>query len=315
MGALGHIPVLTEEVLEGLKIREGGIYLDGTLGEGGHTDQILSRYEGTRVVGFDRDAEALEVARKNLAQYGKRVELVHGSFADIEDLLDASGVELVNGILLDLGVSSMQLGDPDRGFSFMADGPLDMRMDREDDLTAQDVVNNYSFDELRTIFYRYGEEKQASRIAAAIVEERAKGRITTTGRLSEVVKGVVRRRKASSINPATRTFQALRIEVNKELEALKKTLLPGAKRLVEGGRMAVISFHSLEDRIVKRKFKEFKDPCTCPPGFPVCVCNKKPMGRIVTKGPITPGDNEISVNPRSRSAKLRIFERGPIWVQ
>ncbi len=315
MGALGHIPVLSEEVLEGLKIREGGIYLDGTLGEGGHADQILSRYEGTRVVGLDRDAEALELARKKLAPYGKRVELVHGSFTDIEDLMKASGFGLVNGILLDLGVSSMQLDDPDRGFSFMADGPLDMRMDREGELTAQDVVNNYSFEELRKIFYQYGEEKQASRIAAAIVEERAKGKITTTGRLSEIVKGVFRRRKPGSINPATRTFQALRIEVNRELEALEKVLLPGVMRLTEGGRIAVISFHSLEDRIVKRKFKKLEDPCTCPPDFPICVCDEKPMGRIITKRPITPGDEEVSVNPRSRSAKLRIFERAPIWVQ
>lgn len=315
MGALGHIPVLLEEVLEGLKIREGGIYLDGTLGEGGHADQILSRYKGTHVVGLDRDAEALELAREKLAAYGKRVELVHGSFTDIEDLMEASGFELVNGILLDLGVSSMQLDDPDRGFSFMADGPLDMRMDREGELTAEDVINSYSVDELKMILYRYGEEKQANRIAAAIVEERAKGRITTTSRLSEIVKGVLRRGKPGSINPATRTFQALRIEVNRELEALDKVLLPGVMRLTEGGRIAVISFHSLEDRIVKRKFKKLEDPCTCPPDFPICVCDEKPMGRIVTKKPITPGDDEVSVNPRSRSAKLRIFERGPTWAQ
>ncbi len=315
VGALGHIPVLLEEVLEGLKIREGGIYLDGTLGEGGHADQILSRYEGTHVVGLDRDAEALELAREKLAAYGKRVELVYGSFADIEDLMEASGFELVDGILLDLGVSSMQLDDPDRGFSFMADGPLDMRMDREGELTAEDVINSYSVDELRMIFYRYGEEKQANRIAAAIVEERAKGRITTTGRLSEIVKGVLRRGKPGSINPATRTFQALRIEVNRELEALEKVLLPGVTRLTEGGRIAVISFHSLEDRIVKRKFKKLEAPCTCPPDFPICVCDEKPMGRIVTKKPITPGNDEVSVNPRSRSAKLRIFERGPTWAQ
>lgn len=315
MGALGHIPVLLEEVLEGLKIRRGGIYLDGTLGEGGHADQILSRYEGTRVVGLDRDPGALELARKKLAPYGKRVELIHGSFDDVEDLLDSAGLEMVNGILLDLGVSSMQLDDAERGFSFMADGPLDMRMDRESKLTAQDVVNNYSVDELKKILYRYGEERQASRIAAAIERERSKGKITTTGRLADIVRGVLGTKRPGSINPATRTFQALRIEVNRELVVLERALSPGVSRLVDGGRIAVISFHSLEDRIVKRKFRELEDPCTCPPDYPMCICGEKPVGRIVTKRPITPGDDEIGVNPRSRSAKLRIFERGPIWVQ
>ncbi len=310
-----HTPVLLEDVLEGLSVRKGGMYLDGTVGEGGHTAQILSRWDDTRVLGIDRDAVALGLAQSNLSRFGDRLKLYRGSYAEFEGFLEEAHFGPLDGFLLDLGVSSMQLDDPARGFSFMEDGPLDMRMDQDGSITALDVVNEYSAGDLKRILVSYGEEKRAGKIASAIVKARDEESIRTTGRLKGIVTDVLGMKKPGSIHPATRTFQAIRIEVNGELDALDSTLEPAAASLKDGGRMAVISFHSLEDRIVKNVFRRLESPCTCPPAFPICVCEKKSQGIVITKRPISPGDDEKKANPRSRSAKLRVFERRSNWEQ
>lgn len=291
------------------------MYLDGTVGEGGHTAQILGRWDDTRVLGIDRDAVALGLARSDLSRFGDRIKLYRGSYAEFEAFLEDDRSGPLDGFLLDLGVSSMQLDDPGRGFSFMKDGPLDMRMDQEGSLTAQDVVNEYPAKDLKRILVMYGEERRASKIVSAIVKARDEERIRTTGRLSSIVAGVPGMKRPGSIHPATRTFQAIRIEVNGELETLANTLPSAAASLKEGGRMAVISFHSLEDRIVKNEFRRLENPCTCPPSFPICVCEEKPLGVVITKRPIFSSDEEKKANPRSRSARLRVFERRSVWEQ
>jgi 16S rRNA (cytosine1402-N4)-methyltransferase len=304
-----HVPVLLEEVLEGLDIRQGGVYLDGTIGWGGHTLQILERYEGTRVVGLDRDGEALEAASRRLAKYGDRFLFFHSDFRRLDEVLDDAGIELVDGVLMDLGVSSMQLEDADRGFSFSQDGPLDMRMNPDSGVAASEIVNTWAQRDLANLFFNYGEEKRSRAIASAIVRERETAPIERTQRLAELISLVPGMSRVRNIHPATRTFQALRIEVNEELDAVKQVIPVSIDRLVPGGRLAMISFHSLEDRIVKRSFKELESPCQCPKEFPECRCGRESAGRVLTRRPVIPTEGEIRANPRSRSAKLRIFEK------
>jgi len=304
-----HVPVLVEEILEGLGVREGCVYLDGTVGAGGHCEAILANCRSARVIGMDRDPSALAAAKERLEKYRDRVTLIHGNFRDMDEVLDSIGVARVDGIILDLGVSSMHLDLPERGFSFLRNGPLDMRMDPSGGHPAWEIVNNWSAGDLARILFRYGEEKRARDIAAAIVRERKREPIMTTGRLAEVVAAVPGMAKVRNIHPATRTFQALRIQVNGELEAIEKGVVKGIERLNPGGRMAVISFHSLEDRIVKRGFREAGNPCRCPRSLPMCVCGLQSLGRVVTRTPVIPSEREKETNPRSRSGKLRIFEK------
>jgi len=305
----GHVPVLLEEVLEGLGIRQGGVYLDGTIGWGGHALQILRRYEGTRVIGLDRDGKVLEAASRRLADYDHRIRLFHSDFRRLAEVLDEAGIELVDGVLMDLGVSSIQLEDSSRGFSFLQDGPLDMRMNPESGVAAFEIVNTWEQEDLANLIFKYGEEKRSRSIAKAIVRERETAPITSTLRLAELISSVPGMGRVRNIHPATRTFQALRIEINDELEAVKQVIPVSVERLVPGGRLAMISFHSLEDRIVKRSFKELQNPCQCPKEFPECRCGKVSAGKVVTKRPVVPTEEEIKANPRSRSAKLRVFEK------
>lgn len=306
----GHRPVLLAECLEALDIKPGGTYVDGTLGRAGHARAVLERLEGGRLIGIDRDRTAIEAARERLAPFGDRFTAVHGDFRDLEAILRTLGVEGVDGMLFDLGVSSPQLDEPRRGFSYMHDAPLDMRMDESAPLSAWDVVNTWSGEELRRILYEYGEERYAPRIARAIVRRREEQTVETTGELVEVIRsampGAALREKQ---HPAKRSFQAIRIAVNGELEALPPMLEVAAKALAPGGRLAVITFHSLEDRIVKQTMRELAAGCTCPPEFPVCVCGKKPRLRLVNRKPIISGPVELEENPRARSAKLRVAER------
>ncbi len=307
---LSHFPVLLEEVIEGLNVRQGGVYLDGTLGAGGHAEALLDRYPGIRLVGLDRDPAALEMAAARLAVYGDRVNLVHRDFRFLDEALDEAGINMVDGIILDLGVSSMQLDDSDRGFSFTREGPLDMRMDPGQGSPASELVNRMDARDLANLLFRYGEERRSRAIAAAIVREREAAPIETTGRLASIVAAVPGMGRIRNIHPATRTFQALRISVNDELTALEEAVPAGVGRLAAGGRMAVISFHSLEDRIVKRGFRELEKPCRCPKEMPECRCGLVSAGKVVTRRPIVPTEGEARKNPRSRSAKLRIFEKG-----
>ena len=306
----GHRPVLLEECLEGLNIRPDGIYLDGTLGRAGHSLEILRRLKTGRLVGLDRDMTAIEAAKERLAEFGDRVLLVHTNFSRLAEALDSLGIDKVDGMLFDLGVSSPQLDEGERGFSYMQDAPLDMRMDRNAALTAREVVNTFSEEELRRILFDYGEERYAPKIARAICRRRQERPIETTLELVEIIKGAMPpaalREKQ---HPAKRSFQAIRIAVNGELEELPPMLESAAERLKPGGRLAVITFHSLEDRIVKQTMKQLATGCTCPPEFPVCVCGKKPRMTLITRKPITAGAAELEENPRSRSAKLRVAER------
>ena len=296
--AFGHRPVLLDECVEGLAIHPDGIYLDGTLGRAGHSWEIVRRLNaGGRLIGLDRDETALEAARQRLAPYMDRVTLVHSNFSRVAEVLNELGIPAVDGMLFDLGVSSPQLDDAQRGFSYMHDAPLDMRMDRTAGLTARTVVNEWSYEELRRILYEYGEERYAPAIARRIVAAREEAPIETTGQLRE------------KQHPAKRSFQALRIAVNGELEELTAMLRGAASRLAPGGRLAVITFHSLEDRIVKKTMQELATGCTCPPNFPVCVCGKKPTVRLVNRKPIVCGPAELTYNPRARSAKLRVAEK------
>lgn len=304
-----HVPVLLEEVLKGLVIRQGGVYLDATIGWGGHSLQILQRFKGVRVIGLDRDGAALAAAAQRLANYGDRVLLFHRDFRRLDEVLDEAGVGLVDGVLIDLGVSSMQLEDAGRGFSFSQDGPLDMRMDPDSGVAASEIVNTWAQQDLANLFFKYGEERRSRAIAAAIVRERDAAPIKSTLRLAELISSVPGMSRVRNIHPATRTFQALRIEVNDELEAVREVIPVSVGRLVPGGRLAMISFHSLEDRIVKRAFRELENPCRCPKEFPECRCGKASAGKVVTKRPVVPTDGEIIANPRSRSAKLRVFEK------
>ncbi len=310
MGGALHVPVLLTECVEGLQIRPEGTYVDGTLGRGGHSEAIAERLTTGLLVGIDRDTAAIEEAGERLRPLGRRVKLVHGNFRDIGAILDGLGIDRADGMLFDLGVSSPQLDDADRGFSYMSDAPLDMRMDRTAPLTAFDVINGWSESELRRIFFEYGEERFSSRIAAAIVRRRSEREIGTTLELVDIIKSAM---PAAALrekqHPAKRCFQALRIAVNDELGALRDMLDTAMDRLKPGGRIAVISFHSLEDRIVKTAIRARENGCTCPPEFPVCVCGFRQTMRSVTRKPVTPTEGELASNPRSRSAKLRIAER------
>ena len=306
----GHKPVLLRECLEGLAIRPEGVYVDGTLGRAGHALEIVKRLTTGRLIGLDRDAAAIDAARERLGDYGDRVTLVRGNFSDLEQVLRELDIPRVDGMLFDLGVSSPQLDEPARGFSYMHDAPLDMRMDTSAPLTAREVVNTWGEEELRRILYDYGEERYAPRIARAIVRRREQRPIETTLELVDCIKGAMPPRALrEKQHPAKRSFQAIRIAVNGELDALPPMLEAAANCLRPGGRLAVITFHSLEDRIVKQKLRELATGCTCPPEFPVCVCGKKPRMTLLTRKPITPSSEELSENPRARSAKLRLAER------
>lgn len=305
-----HVSVLLNECLEGLNIKENGIYVDGTLGGAGHSSEILKRLSNEgRLIGIDQDTDALKAAKERLKDYSN-VTFVHSNFSNIENVLNNLNIDGVDGILMDLGVSSYQLDEGERGFSYMKDAPLDMRMNRENDFSAYNVVNEYSEEDLYRIIRDYGEEKFAKRIASFIVENRQEKNIETTLELVEIIKNAIpAKARREGPHPAKRTFQAIRIEVNKELEIISKTILDGVKKLNKGGRMAIITFHSLEDRIVKNTFKELANPCTCPSEFPVCVCNRKPEVKLISRKPIEASKEELEFNPRSRSAKLRIIEK------
>lgn len=308
---LFHKPVLVAEAIASLQCRSGAVYLDGTLGGGGHAFEILthSAPDG-RLIGIDADGDALREAERRLAPFGDRKILVKGNYADMETILSELKIEAVDGILLDLGVSSHQLDTPERGFSFALDAPLDMRMDREGGVSARDLVNTLSAGELEGIIRKYGEERMARRVARAIVARRAVSPIQTTGDLAAVVAGAMpRARGPVRIHPATRTFQALRIAVNDELAGLRRAMTDGMKLLKPGGRFSVISFHSLEDRIAKNAFRVAEKGCICPPDLPLCACGRKPAMRVITRRPVVPGEAEIRDNPRARSAKLRTAER------
>ncbi len=306
----GHKPVLLEECLEALAIRPEGVYVDGTLGRAGHSQAILRRLTTGRLIGIDRDLTAIDAARERLADFGDRVTLVHGNFSDLGDILQNLGIVGVDGMLFDLGVSSPQLDEPQRGFSYMHDAPLDMRMDRTASLDAGAVVNTWSYEELRRILFAYGEERYAPQIARAIVRRREDRPIRTTGELAEIIRSAMPPKALrEKQHPAKRTFQAIRIAVNDELACVERMLRGAVPRLNRGGRLAVITFHSLEDRIVKTGLAEFARGCTCPPDFPVCVCGRTPEIRLVNKKPILPGPGEIEENSRARSAKLRVAEK------
>ena len=305
-----HKPVLLHECLEVLNIRPEGTYLDGTLGRAGHSREIAARLTTGRLICVDRDQAALDAAEERLAPWRDRVTLVHNNFSELDAILDGLGLAGADGMLFDLGVSSPQLDDPSRGFSYQHDAPLDMRMDRTDTLTARAVVNQWPQEELRRILWQYGEERYAPAIAGAIARARDQKPIETTGELVDVIKSALPpaalREKQ---HPAKRSFQAIRIAVNDELGAVDRMVRAAVPRLNPGGRRAVISFHSLEDRIVKTALAEFARGCTCPPDFPVCVCGKKPQVRLVNRKPIVSGPAELEENPRARSAKLRVAEK------
>ena len=305
-----HYSVLLQESIDNLAIHSDGIYVDGTLGRGGHSAEILARIPQGHLYAFDRDASAIEESRERLAQIGDNVTLIHSNFSNLKSELTARGVTGIDGMVLDLGVSSPQFDEAQRGFSYRFDAPLDMRMDQTDTLTARAVVNEWPQEELRRILWQYGEERYAPAVAGAIVRARDKRPIETTLELVEVVKGAMPpaalREKQ---HPAKRTFQAIRIAVNDELGSVDRMVREAVPRLNPGGRLAVISFHSLEDRIVKNALAAFAKGCTCPPDFPVCVCGKKPQVKLVNKKPIVSGAAELEENPRARSAKLRVAEK------
>lgn len=310
MSEFHHVSVLLDECIQGLNIRPDGIYVDGTLGGAGHSSHIASKITTGRLIGIDRDEVALTAAAERLAPYGDRVTLVHSNFCDIASVLAQLGIGGVDGILLDLGVSSPQLDDGARGFSYMADAPLDMRMDHSEALTAAAVVNTWSYEELKRILYEYGEERYAPQIASAICKRREQAPVRTTLELVDIIRSAMPpaalREKQ---HPAKRSFQAIRIAVNDELGAVSQVMRDAIPCLNPGGRLAVITFHSLEDRIVKNAMAEAAKGCTCPPSFPVCVCGKKPKVRLITRKPIVSGEEELARNPRARSAKLRICEK------
>ena len=310
MSEFHHVSVLLQECIDGLNIRPNGIYVDGTLGGAGHSSQIAARLTTGRLIGIDRDPVALKAAGERLKPFGDRVTLVHSNFCEIATVLRDLGISGVDGILMDLGVSSPQLDDAARGFSYMADAPLDMRMNGEDRLTAKDVVNTWSYEELRRILFDYGEERYAPKIASAICRRRESKPIETTMELVDIIRSAMPpaalREKQ---HPAKRSFQAIRIAVNDELGSVEKVMVDAIPCLNPGGRLAVITFHSLEDRIVKNGMANAAKGCTCPPNFPVCVCGNKPKVKLISRKPIVASDEELEVNPRSRSAKLRICEK------
>ena len=307
----GHYSVMLAETVDSLNIKPGGVYVDCTLGGAGHSARILEKMGGDgKLVGIDRDEYAIQKASQRLEKYKDNILLIKGNFCDAPELLSENGIHKIDGVVADLGVSSFQLDNADRGFSYMHDAPLDMRMSRQDKLSAYDVVNGYEEKELSRIINLFGEERFASKIAYNICRTREKQPIKTTAELAEVVKNSIpAKNRADGPHPAKRTFQAIRIEVNGELDVIDKMILGLFPMLESGGRMAVITFHSLEDRVVKHTFAELAKGCECPPDFPVCVCGKKPQGVVVTKKPILPSEQELEENPRSRSAKLRVCEK------
>ncbi len=307
-----HYSVLLEETITYLNVKSDGIYVDGTLGGGGHSYEIAKRLgKGGRLIGIDQDADAVRAAGERLAEFGGKVTILHSNYAAMREELAAIGVERVDGIILDLGVSSFQLDTPERGFTYReTDAPLDMRMDLRQTKTARDIVNEYSETELFRIIRDYGEDKFAKNIAKHIVRERQKKPIETTGELTDLIRASIPMKvRMTGGHPAKRTFQAIRIELNRELEVLREHLDEMIGLLNPGGRICIITFHSLEDRIVKNCFKKNEDPCTCPKDFPVCVCGNVSKGKVVTRKPVLPGEEELKVNSRSRSAKLRVFEK------
>lgn len=307
-----HKSILLNECMEGLSIKADGIYVDGTLGGGGHSFHIVQRLSDKgRLIGIDQDEDAIEAATKRLAQFKQRVTIVRDNYEHFQEILSTLSIPAVDGILLDLGVSSYQFDEADRGFSYRFDAPLDMRMDKRQDFTAKDLINSYSEAELYHIIRDYGEDKFAKNIAKHIVLERAKKPIETTFELSEVISHAIPMKiRVQGGHPAKKTFQAIRIALNRELEVLEESLDGMIKALKPGGRLCIITFHSLEDRIVKRAFRTAEDPCICPKDFPICTCGRKSLGKVISKKAILPSDLEREENPRSKSAKLRIFERG-----
>ena len=310
--AFEHIPVLFDECMEGLNIKPDGCYIDCTAGGGGHSSGIAARLgkEG-RLISIDKDDEALEACGEKIKNFpGIDWQTVRSDFAAIGDVAESLNLEGADGILADLGVSSHQIDTPERGFSYAAEGPLDMRMDQTRTLTAEKIVNTYSEEDLADIFYRYGEERYSRRIAAGIVRDRKNEPFRSTLQLaSKIASYMPGHGRGEDQHPARRCFQALRIEVNGELEGLEKMLDSSVELLNDGGRICVITFHSLEDRIVKEKFKTWENPCTCPKDFPVCICGKKPLGKVITRKPVTPSADEVKINRRAHSCKLRIFEK------
>ncbi|MGM9552143.1 MAG: 16S rRNA (cytosine(1402)-N(4))-methyltransferase RsmH [Clostridia bacterium] len=303
-----HVSVLLNETVDAINVKEGGLYADMTMGGGGHSALILER--GGVLYGFDQDIDAIEACKRRFCDMGDRFKPIHSSFKNIKNELDLKGVDKLDGIIADLGVSSYQLDEAERGFSYMHDAQLDMRMDRRNPIDAKVVVNTYSEEKLCEIISKYGEEKWAVRIAKFIADAREQKEIETTGELVEIIKAAVpASARKDGPHPAKRTFQAIRIEVNGELRILENAIRDGVEKLKCGGRMAIITFHSLEDRIVKETFNSLQNACTCPKSFPVCVCNNKNSVRVITRKPILPTKEEIDINPRSRSAKLRVCEK------
>lgn len=307
-----HVSVLLHETIEGLDIKPDGIYVDGTLGGGGHAWHVCSRLsEKGRFIGIDQDAAAIQAAGERLKEFGDKVTIVRSNYAGMRKVLENLGIQKVDGIVLDLGVSSYQLDTADRGFTYREDAPLDMRMDQRQTLTARDIVNDYSEADLYRMIRDYGEDKFAKNIAKHIAAARQEKPIETTGELTEIIKAAIPMKvRMNGGHPSKKTFQAIRIELNRELDVLRDNLDDMIDLLNENGRICIITFHSLEDRIVKTIFRKNEDPCTCPKTLPVCICGKKSKGRVITRKPILPGEEELENNKRSKSAKLRIFERG-----
>lgn len=305
-----HRSVLLNECIEALAIRPDGIYVDGTAGGGGHSSEIVKRLETGSLIAIDQDETAVAVVTQRLSPYGERVRVVRSNFSEISRVCEELGIEAIDGLLLDLGVSSYQLDTPERGFSYQADAPLDMRMDKRKSLSAYEVVNTYSQEALKKILFEYGEERFAPAIASAIVRKRAEKPIETTAELSNIIKyAMPPAAREGGHHPAKRSFQAIRIEVNAELDVIEPALRSAVSLLRPGGRIAVITFHSLEDRIVKQTFSDLVGGCTCPKNFPICVCGRKPTVKLISKKPILPSREELDENPRSRSAKLRVAEK------
>lgn len=308
--AFEHKSVLLTETIEGLQIRPDGIYVDGTLGGGGHSYEIAKRLTDGRLIGIDQDQAAIEAAGMRLSPFGDKVTIVRSNYRNTREVLSELGIEKIDGMILDLGVSSYQFDTKERGFSYRFDSPLDMRMDTRQSFSAKEIVNGYSEMELYHVIRDYGEDKFAKNIAKHIVMARKKKPVETTGELCEIIKAAIPAKiRAEGGHPAKRTFQAIRIECNKELEVLRESLETLIELLNPGGRLCIITFHSLEDRIVKAAFKKAENPCICPPNFPVCTCGRVSQGKVVTGKPILPGEEEVSKNPRAASAKLRIFEK------
>jgi len=309
--AFNHTSVLLDETVEGLNVKPDGIYVDGTLGGGGHSFAVAGKLsERGRLIGIDQDEAAVEAAGERLKGFGDKVKIVRSNYRNTKSVLKALNIDKIDGMMLDLGVSSYQLDTQERGFSYRYDAPLDMRMDLRQTMTAKDIVNQYSEMELFRVIRDYGEDKFAKNIAKHIVRAREQKTIETTGELNEIIKAAIpAKMRAEGGHPSKRTYQAIRIECNKELEVLKESLEELIDLLNPGGRLCIITFHSLEDRIVKMAFKKAENPCTCPPSFPVCVCGKVSLGKVITGKPVLPGEEEMAYNPRSKSAKLRIFEK------